>query len=343
MSLSTGLLLGLTFDLKSRYLAEGFSPEVAAEFDSEETVAALEAALKHRGFRTDRIGNVHDLVNRIAQGQRWDMVFNIAEGLWGYGREAQVPALLDAYRIPYTFSDALVLALTLHKGLTKHVIRDIGLRTPDFLVAEPGEMPQKVPLDYPLFVKPVAEGTGKGIDGASRVDNYDQLADACGVIWQRFDQAALIEEYLPGREFTVGIVGTGPEARVIGRVMEVAVSAKDRGDYSYANKANYHKAVKYFAADEITAPAAGELAVAAWRGLGCRDAGRVDLRMDGAGQLHFIEVNPLAGLHPIDSDLPILCRLAGITYDELIAQIIDSALLRLAVSGVEQHASNRSA
>ncbi len=124
--------VGITYDLKEDYVSSGLSDEEAAEFDHPATIEAIESTLRDLGFETDRIGNLNRLLDRLAHGQRWDLVFNIAEGLRGIGREAQVPALLDAFEIPYTFSDPLVLSLTLHKGMTKHVVRDLGIPTPDF-------------------------------------------------------------------------------------------------------------------------------------------------------------------------------------------------------------------
>ena len=128
--------IGITYDLRQDYLDAGYGEEETAEFDRPETIAAIDQALQALGHVTDRIGNIRSLARRLVQGDRWDLVFNIAEGLSGFGREAQVPALLEAYAIPYTFSDPLVLALTLHKGMTKRVIRDAGLPTPAFAVVE---------------------------------------------------------------------------------------------------------------------------------------------------------------------------------------------------------------
>jgi D-alanine-D-alanine ligase len=124
--------IGLTYDLRDAYLAMGYGEEETAEFDRDSTIEALEGALRSLGHETERIGHVRDLAGRLAAGARWDLVFNIAEGLSGYGREAQVPALLDAYGIPYTFADPLTASLTLHKAMTKRVLRDLGVRTPDF-------------------------------------------------------------------------------------------------------------------------------------------------------------------------------------------------------------------
>ena len=131
--------VGITYDLREEYLAEGYGEVETAEFDKPDTIDAIQSTLESLGFETDRIGHVRNLVARLANGDRWDMVFNIAEGLRGYGREAQVPALLDAYDIPYTFSDPLVLSLTLHKGMTKRVIRDLMIPTADFAVVESEE------------------------------------------------------------------------------------------------------------------------------------------------------------------------------------------------------------
>ncbi|MDP2725585.1 MAG: hypothetical protein Q8O44_04840, partial [Syntrophales bacterium] len=158
--------IGLTYDLRDDYLAEGYSKEETAEFDRSDTIDAIEEALVYNGYAVRRIGNIKSLVKRLAAGDRWDMVFNIAEGLAGFGREGQIPALLEAYGISYTFSDSLVLSLTLHKGLTKHVIRSLGIPTPDFAVLQTPDDFSKLRLSYPLFAKPVAEGTGKGVSAA---------------------------------------------------------------------------------------------------------------------------------------------------------------------------------
>jgi D-alanine-D-alanine ligase len=321
-------MIGMTYDLRDDYLAEGFSREEAAEFDLKETIDAIRENLEALGYDTDPIGNVQKLTRRIAAGDSWDMVFNIAEGIKGFAREAQVPGLLEAHGIPYTFSDPMVLALTLHKGMTKRVIRDMGLATPDFRVVEHMDDLESVDLPYPLFAKPVAEGTGKGIDAASKISNSKTLASVCERLLKIHDQPVLVEAFLPGREFTVGILGTEKEAAVVG-VIEVILRTKAEPDaYSFWNKEKFKELVEYRLVDDAEALEAGEAAVKAYKGLGCRDAARVDLRSNAAGIPHFIEINPLAGLHPGHSDLPILCRMAGMSYRELIHRIMDSALAR---------------
>ena len=154
--------IGITYDLRDDYLAMGYGLEETAEFDRADTIEAIEGALRQLRHRPERIGNIRELARRLVAGERWDLVFNIAEGVKGMGREAQVPALLEAYEIPYTFSDTLVNALTLHKGMAKRVVRDAGVPTAPFaIVEEPADI-RDVGLPFPLFAKPAGEGTGKG-------------------------------------------------------------------------------------------------------------------------------------------------------------------------------------
>ena len=321
--------IGITYDLRDDYLSEGYGEEETAEFDHPATIAAIDGALRELGYETDRIGHIRALAKRLVAGERWDVVFNIAEGLRGFGREAQVPALLDAYDIPYTFSDPLVLALTLHKGMTKRVIRDLGIPTPAFAVVESAEEIAGVALPFPLFAKPVAEGTGKGVTAASNIADRAELERVCLLLLDTFRQPVLIETFLPGREFTVAIIGTGAEA-FAPAVMEVHLTEKaEREVYSYINKEDWHGRIEYRLAADGMARLAKKTALAAWWGLGCRDGGRIDLRADVDGIPQFLEVNPLAGLRPEHSDLPILCELAGMPYRELIAGIMRSALKRI--------------
>ena len=318
-------LVGMTYDLRNDYLREGYTAEETAEFAQPATIEAIEETLQSLGYRTDRIGHVRALARRLVAGERWDLVFNIAEGLRGFGRESQVPCLLDAYGIPYVFSDPLVLALTLHKAMAKRVVRDLGIPTPDFAVVHDVPDIAGVSLPYPLFVKPVSEGTGKGIDAKSIVRDTAELDRRCRFLLETFSQPVLVETYLPGREFTVGIVGTGRRARVIG-VMEVLLrESAEKGVYSLQNKEYCEEHVDYRLVAGEEAERVSSVALAAWRGLECRDGGRLDIRADASGAPHFLEVNPLAGLHPTHSDLPILATLAGVSYRELIGLIMASA------------------
>ena len=321
--------VGLTYDLRSDYLKEGFSEEETAEFDKESTVEAIEGALQRLGYETDRIGHFKALIGRIYNGDRWDIVFNICEGLHGIGREAQVPALLDAYDIAYTFSDPLVLALTLHKGLTKRVMRDSGVLTPDFAVVETEKDLNEVHLPYPLFVKPNSEGSGKGIGYNSKVNNPLELHQTCMKQWEATPQSLLVETFLPGREFTTGVLGTGEESFSPGSMEVIFNSSAKESIYSYDIKTNYEQYVSYALPEKEIADKCIELALKAWKVLGCRDAGRVDIRVDKDGIPNFIEVNPLAGLNDITSDLPILARMNGYDYNFIIKTIMDSACKRI--------------
>lgn len=322
------MTVGLTYDLRSEWLKEGYSELETAEFDREETVAAVESALRKEGLHTERIGNYRGLIAALSAGKRWDLVFNFCEGMYGLGREALVPALLDAYRIPYTFSDAVVLAVSLHKGLTKHVVRDAGVPTPDFAVVESGADIDHVNLRYPLFAKPIAEGTGKGITSESRIGSVEELRRICESLLDAYHQPVLVEEYLPGREFTSAVIGTGAEARVVGTMEIIPLSTADANAYTYMNKEYCDDRVRYELARGPEAEACERLALNAWKALGARDAGRVDIRMDAGGNPSFIEANPLAGLHPVHSDLPIICTMVGITFQDLIGAIVVSARKR---------------
>jgi len=324
--------IGLTYDLRSEYLEMGYSEEETAEFDRDDTIRAIESTLSDLGYETECIGHARKLVAALAAGSRWDLVFNVAEGLHGIGREAQVPAILDVYGIPYTFSDPLVMSLTLHKGMTKRVLRDAGVPTCDFLVAESAADVTAVPFAPPYFVKPVAEGTGKGVTPASIVHDRSGLAEAVEELLVLYKQPVLVESFLPGREFTVGIVGTGTDAEPVGTIEVVLLDKAEQGVYSYVNKENCEELVEYrlvLAEEDPVVHEAEEIALNAWRILGCRDGGRIDLRCDGEGNPQFIEVNPLAGIHPEHSDLPIICTKKGISYKSLIDRIVRSAAARI--------------
>jgi D-alanine-D-alanine ligase len=322
--------VGLTYDLKDDYLALGLAEHEVAEFDSPATIDGLAGALEALGHEVERVGNVRALASRLVAGWRCDLVFNVAEGVAGFGRESQVPALLEAFAIPYTFSDPLVCALTLHKGMAKHVARGCGVPTPGFvLVTTPAEA-AAVTLPLPLFAKPVAEGSSKGITAKSLVKSRAALVDVCTELLAQYRQPVLVEEFLPGREFTVGVLGTGSGARSLATLEVMLLGPADQGVYSYRNKTQWQGLVDY----RLLEPGplrseVEEVALAAWRCLCCRDAGRVDVRLDGAGRAQMIEVNPLAGLTPGYSDLPLMAELTGMSYGALIAEIVRCTMARI--------------
>jgi D-alanine-D-alanine ligase len=318
--------IGLTFDLRSWYIDRGYSMEDTAEFDKQETVDALEDSLRKMGYETEQVGNAFQIIESLASGKRWDIVFNIAEGLYGDGRESVIPAILDQYKIPYVFSGPVIMGLSLNKHLTKLIVGSAGVPvSPGMLISEIHDL-NKCKLEYPLFVKPVSEGTGKGITEKSLVNNPDELRKMVEWIITRFSQPALVEEYLPGREFTVGIIGTGDDTVAIGG-MEVICA--DNLPYSVEVKENYLQYCQYKPLDKDIEGECKKVAVDAWKAISAVDAGRVDLKADKSGKICFIEANPLAGLNPIHSDLPILARMYGIDYQKLMEMIMKSARKRL--------------
>ena len=322
------LKIAVTYDLRADYLALGYGEEETAEFDAEETIAAICDALSSLGHTPIRIGGIKPLVKALAEGQRWDAVFNICEGLKGMSREAQVPALLDAYDIPYLFSDPLTLCVCLDKSLAKRVVQGAGIPTADFALIENQSDIAKIALPFPLFLKPVAEGSGKGVGEKSKVDNRAELEATAKDLLARFHQPVLVEEFLPGREFTVGITGTGATASVLG-VSEIVPNSNFIGHgYGFENKEQWEDKLSVIRGADDAAHAAGEVALAAWRALKCRDGGRADIRQDSDGKPRFIEVNPLAGMRPGYSDLCFIADFEGITYQQLIGKFLDAFLLR---------------
>jgi len=329
--------VGLTYDLRDEHPPYVNAPlDYYAEFDTEENIAYLEKAIESLGHQVCRIGNVYRLVRFIAEGGSVDIVFNMAEGLWGRSREAQVPAILEAYRIPYTGSDPLTLALCLDKDLVKRIWQHAGLPTPGFFVvsdrAELAQARERLP-GFPLFVKPVREGSSKGISPESVVESEDKLAERVEWVLTTYQQPALVEEFLPGREFSVGILGNGPEAQVLD-VCEI------REDSPYG--------ISGFKEKQICPPAEGtyipvepgplkdelsDLALRAYLAVGCKDLGRVDFRLDKDGNPQVLELNPIVGLHPKNCLMPFIAAQAGISYEELIGKILQHAINRWSLPG----------
>lgn len=319
--------IGFVYDLRDDYLALGYSEEETAEFDSIVTIDGIDAALTRLGFSVERIGRCQELARRLALGQRFDLVFSIAEGLKGRSREAQAPALCELFDQPYVFSDPLTMAATLDKSVAKRIVRDSGVPTAPFAVIESATAPL-AGMMFPVFLKPIAEGTGKGCSARSRVAHKTALRAEASRMLKAFRQPVLAEAYLPGREFTVGIVGSGAQAKVIA-VLELLISPKaEEGVYGFANKQDFGDHFSCRLADDAEAEKAAVRALAAHRALGCRDVSRVDMRSDANGEPQFLEVNPIPGLKPGFSDIAILTELSGRNYDWLMGEIMRSACAR---------------
>lgn len=326
--------IGLAYDLKETAAPVAGSPEDAyEEFDSPETVEALARVIAGQGHTVLRLGGGLEFLQRVLS-ERPDFVFNVAEGRGAYrSREAQVPSVLELLGIPYSGSDPLALALSLDKPLTKRLVASAGTPTPAYAVIEqPADLasPDLTKLRYPLFVKPAWEGSSKGVRLASKVTSRDQLASAVRAILEAYRQPALVEEFIAGDEFTVGIVGNRPP-QVVG-VMRI-LPRQPGGDFIYSLevKRDWQRLVAYECPPKVPATLRRRiegLSLAACRALGIRDVARVDFRVDASGTPYFLEINPLPGLSPTYSDLPILAGKMGWSYEALVGAILQAALAR---------------
>jgi D-alanine-D-alanine ligase len=324
------LRIGLCYDMADKHKPKPGEPrDKAAELDSPETVQALKETLTALGHEVLPIGDGQDLLKFLTGGGHVDLVFNIAEGLHGRSRESQVPALLEMLGVPYTGADPLTLALCLDKAMFKRVLLAEGIPTPAFCEVGSGEQAEKLEFPLPAFVKPAAEGSGKGIKADCRVDNLESMRKVALRLGNAYGWPVIIEEYLPGMELTVGIVGNG-DARVLGS-MQIEFLPGSGGIYSYQTKKQYLKLVDYHVPPRLTPKAvqeAEQTALKTYHLTGCRDFGRVDLRLDRQGRPSVLEINPLAGLNPVSSDLVILSKAQGISYRALIGDILAAALKR---------------
>jgi D-alanine-D-alanine ligase len=327
------MIIGLSYDLKEAFSAAQGEPEDAfEEYDSSETVDALRAAIEARGHSVVGLGGGRQFLQRIQQ-EKPDLVFNISEGLGRYrSREAQIPSVLEMLDIPYSGADPQCLAVCLDKALTKKIVSWEGIKTPAWQVVEPADFGstdwERCP--YPAFVKPVWEGSSKGIRLSSLVRDPGEMRSLVQKLLESYQQPVLVEQYIAGEEVTVGIVGNRP-ARLVGIMRVVPRSAAADFVYSLEVKRDYEKLVDYECPARLSAQTVREIESAArkaFKVLGCRDFARVDFRVDAGGTPYFLEINPLAGLNPRSSDLIIMAGLVGIRYNELIGSILDSALER---------------
>ncbi len=314
-----------------------------AEWDDPATIAAVEAALSRLGYVV-RLEADADFPFRLREA-RPDLVFNIAEGLHGPSREAHVPAICEFFDVPYTGSDPLSLALSLDKRRAKDAFRARGVATPADFVAgnSAGPLPRgEFPL--PAMVKPLFEGSSKGIDAGSLCHSREAVADRVAEVVARYGQAALVEEFLPGREFTCAILGNGPSARVL-PIVEIRFDALPVGAppiYGWEAKWLWDRPdepIEVFRCPADVEPALARAieraALGAYHALGCRDWARVDVRLAADGTPNVLEINPLPGILP-DPDqhscFPMAAYTAGLSYDDLIASVVDAALERLGMS-----------
>jgi len=325
------LTVGLTFNLKRTMPRAGGVDDQEAEYDAPSTIAKLREAIESWGHEVVELEADTELPTKVlASGA--DLVFNIAEGIQGRSRESQVPALLELLDIPYTGSDPTSLSLALDKGLAKRVVRQAGVHTPDFLTLTTGK--ERLPKDFtfPAIVKPLAEGSSKGVIGSSVVSDEAELRAVAREMIGKYDQPALAETYLPGREFTLGLLGER-RPRVL-PAMEIVFTdgSEEHPIYTFDDKLELGERVRYQVPAAVDDPLRRELERVARRtfvALGCRDVARVDVRLDEAGHVHFIECNPLPGLTPGWSDLCLIAEGAGMSYHTLVGEILAPAIRRL--------------
>ena len=322
--------IGLTYNLKP----PGATGDQYEEWDSEETIAALEAAIAANGHTPVRLGWGPELLDRLAT-EPVDGVFNIAEGLGGRGRESQVPAVLEMLGVPCSGSPPLSIALTLDKAMAKRVAVANGIATAAFVVSFGAPHSSAVLLQeaakssaqqcgaptFPLFAKPANEGSSMGITSSSLCQNEDELNAALDRL-NRYGPV-LVEEFLPGDEYTVGII----DGEIVGSMQVLPKKREENFIYSLDVKRDYLNRVEYRLVDERDVE---ELALEVWRAFGLRDVARVDVRRDRNGVANFVEVNPLPGVHPVNSDLIILARLRGVSHADVVGRIVASAARRWA-------------
>jgi len=329
-------------------IAELIARDEFAEWDSPATIAAVESSLSHLG-KVVRLEANEDFPERLRQA-RPDIVFNIAEGFHGVNREAHVPAICEFYGIPYSGSDPFTLTLCLDKARAKETLAFHGIPTPKFLLVEKLADLYRVAekLTLPLFVKPVHEGSSKGITDSNLCRDRDQLFRQTEFLLENYRQPVLVEEFLPGKEFTCAVLGNGAEATVLPLVAMNFESLPEGAlpIYSFDAKFVWDRPENPLDIFQCPARITRELQASiervtldAFRVLGCRDWARIDVRLDADGKPNVLEVNPLPGILPDPADnscLPKAARAAGIGYEELIQNCLKYAAAR---QGVDLHRS----
>ena len=325
------LKVGFTFNVKRIKPTADGAEDTEAEYDSPSTLQAIREAIASHGHEVVDLEATPELPMVLATTQV-DIVFNVAEGFRGRNRESQVPALLELLDIPYTGSDPATLSLALDKALAKKVVRAAGIDTPNFQLMTTGrERLDKQFTRWPLMVKPVAEGSSKGVVSKSVCNTEAELREVVKEMVERYKQPALIEEYIGGREFTVGLLGERrPEVLP---PMEIVFTDKSDSTpiYKFEDKLEANDRIRYEAPAKLL-PAQLERMRAAARGafmaLGCRDVARIDFRMDEDERIYFLECNPLPGLTPGWSDLVLIAQGEGMDYHTLIGEILSGAIRR---------------
>lgn len=327
--------IGLAYDLKSAVAVAPHSPEdESEEYDPPDTIDALASEIENLGHEVSRLGGGAEFLDRI-RGSNVDLVFNIAEGRGVHrSRESQVPAVLEMLGIPYSGSDPLTLALCLDKPLAKQIALAAGVSTPGFAVIRRADDLDRLvngTFEFPVVVKPSFEGSSKGIRLNSRVERKAELHKRVAGVLKDYRQPVLVEEFVRGKEITVGVVGNDPPGVIA--MMEVVPTDGREDDFMYTLevKRDWQSLVSYRCPPKLPSRCLRDIeeaALALFNAFQCRDVARLDFRVDGNGTPQFLEANPLPGFSPVYSDLPIMARLSGWEYRRLVGAVLNAALAR---------------
>jgi len=328
------ILVGIAVNIKTDH-----GSDTQAEFDEPETIVAISNALKTGGFETVVLEATDEFTRKL-ELEKPDIVFNIAEGRSGRNREAQIPAILEYYNVPYTGSDVATLAIALDKSLTKQIVQNCGIEMPSSFLIKKGclEFPDNLP--FPILVKPNAEGSSKGISDASVAKNLTELHKLVNKMMNNYGEDLIAEQYIDGREFTVGIIGNGSYIHVFEPMEIIFQKFNSYKIYGYEVKKNFRDYISYQCPPNIPAELKALMmrdAETVYSALGCLDFARIDFRLSNDGKVYFLEVNPLPGLAPGYSDFPMLAAFNGIEYNNLVCKVLYCALKRLGMKAVEEN------
>ena len=341
MTVRRGLHVGFVYDSKAAYfeLHPAASAESGAEFDADYTIDVVSSALVGGGCRVQRIDGVMELLARLHAGERWDLVLNLAEGLSGRNRESQVPMLLELFDLPYVGSDALTMGLTLDKAVAKRIVASYGVPTPAAVEVRSLDELCTEGLRFPVIVKASQDGSSRGLEDASLVRRPEDLPARVERVLSCYRQPALVEEFVPGLEYTVLVMGNPSSARFPTRAfppVQVVVGGEPMGgDVFYTFDGIADDGLGYvcppIAGDDATIAAVADLGERACIALEIADLARVDVRLDEAGEPSFLECNPLPSLSPKDV-VPVVAAAVGCRYQDLLLHLVEIALDRNGVA-----------
>lgn len=334
--------IGITYNLKSEVTPLSvLNKEHNEEYDNMATIDAIGKILKKRGFEPVNMGGRIDVLD-ILRKEEIDFVFNIAEGYYGRNRESIIPAILEMANIPYSGSDPLTMGMTLDKIVSKKILQFARIQNPRYGIVRKSDDIRAVDnnLCYPMITKPAWEGSSKGIYNSSRVNDKKELERNIERLSKKYPkQPVLVEEYIKGREITVGIIGNDVP-KVMG-LMEI-INKKYPGEdffYSLEVKREWEELVDYVSPPDISQSLSLEirrLATIAFKEFGCRDIARIDFRISEYNEPYLLEINPLPGLSPQYGDLVIMAQKQGITYEDLIIAILNNSFSRYGIKETEK-------